>query len=213
MAQASTQVVTTQTATTVQASIASTPNVCAGGGGSCVSVSNAKIVTGGDGGAGEDQGGADGSSSSSNGSTGSSSSNGLQPGVLAAIAVVCIVVVLGVGYMVYSSGQRKASPEERLASSLHYYGGSSKAAGFETSPAFTPHIAKGNTPQRYSGSSTGGRRSFGNTVEMSVYSAGYADRDAQVGSQNPHFASPRLQSSRSSIDGGRQSSGRLSFSR
>ena len=225
------QVVTTQTASAVQVALRATPSVCPSSStGACVVVENASIVTPGAPAPGDGSGGGSGNSgqpsntASGNGSaSGGNGNNGLSTAAIVGIVVAIIVVVIAVGYIVYStgSGSKKQSAEDRLMSSLNVY--SRKASNGETtSPAFMPHISKGQTPQRYSGSgsgrNSGARRSFGNsnTVEMSIYNSSYSDKDSSVSSQNPHFASPHLQhSGRASgkFDPRRSSGTRLSFSR
>ena len=222
MEQVRAQVVTTQTASAVQVALRATPSVCpSSSNGACVVVENASIVTPG---GGSGNSGQPSNTVSGNGpANGGNGNNGLSTGAIVGIVVAIIVVVIAVGYIVYStgSGSKKQSAEDRLMSNLNVY--SRKASNGETtSPAFMPHISKGQTPQRYSGSSSGrnsgARRSFGNsnTVEMSIYNSSYSDKDSSVSSQNPHFASPHLQhSGRASgkFDPRRSSGTRLSFSR
>jgi len=202
-------VVTSQVALSVQASLRATPN----SGMSAVTVDPATLSV-----TGPTQGPSTstGNQAAGNGAASTTSSGGLTVGALVGIVAAIFVVALAIGCFVYQSGGRggkkEAGAHEHDGRFGQYYSNKSNDFG-GVSPAFTPHIARGQTSQRYSGSGApgSGRRSFGNNnVEMSIYSAGYGDSSV-ASSQNPHFNSPRL--NRQSLDGRRSSSGRQSFSR
>jgi hypothetical protein len=137
-------------------------------------------------------------------------------GAVVGIVAAIFVVVIAVGCVVYNAGKDKKAPlpVDRYGNAYGRRASRQSDASYGVSPAFTPHIARGQTSQRYSGSAApGGRRSFGNHVEMSIYSAGYGDSsDSHSVSSNPHFASPRLANSRKSIDGRQSIDGRRSSS-
>ena len=108
---------------------------------------------------------------------------GMPVTTIIAVVVVLVVVLaaaayLAYGYMCSSSAKNKAARP-------------SVAEQWNTSPAFQPHIARGQQSQRHSGASRGsiGRQS----IELADYRiSGYGADDATVNSENPHFGSQRL---------------------
>lgn len=134
----------------------------------------------------------------------SNQTNGLPQTTLIAIIVVIIVVAIAGAYVVYSMGRKKTDIRgSNIAAVYNSYTGRDDKFGVvnPVNTGFAPHIARGNQPQRYSGSAPGGRRSMGNSIELADYRAsGYGDVDNNsVISENPHFASPRLSLTRKSL--------------
>ena len=120
---------------------------------------------------------------------------GLPMTTIIAIVIVLIVVLIAAAFVFYSITKSKKNNQTRASNIAAIYKGSDTDSNFGgTSPGFAPHIARGFPAQRYSGSTNGGRRSMGNSIELADYRAsGYGDADDHsIISENPHFASPRL---------------------